>query len=120
MLDLARLFGGVDVDGAVRRHRRDSSNLIRRGGAQRVRRNADHRAVEPGDGGPATLKQAGEAVDRVQEAGLARAGWGIAEIAVGIEDGQQREADPGRAEGSRTMTLLESSATLAYGLPSGW
>ena len=46
VLDLLHLLGDMDVDRAAAGQRRNRAELLRRHGAQAVRRDADHRAVE--------------------------------------------------------------------------
>ena len=65
-------------------------------GAQRMRRDAERGAVEPGDVAPARLDQPREAVEVGQEARLPRRGRLAAAAAVGIEGRQQRQADAAR------------------------
>ncbi len=90
---LARLLGGVDVDGAGGPLLDERTQLRSIDGAQRMRRDAEGRAFEPTDMALAGLQQAPEAVEVEQEACLPGRGRLAAAAAVGIEGGQQRQPD---------------------------
>ena len=74
VLDLLHLLGDVDVDRAVRPPAAaTAAQLVRRHGAQAVRRDADHGVRQRRDRCAAALEQPREAVDVVEEPPLARA-----------------------------------------------
>ena len=99
VLHLARLLGGVDVDGAGGPSLDERAQLGGIDGAQRMRRDAEGGAGEPIDVAAARLQEPREAVEIEQEARLPRRGRLAAAAAVGIEGRQQRQADAARLGG---------------------
>ena len=93
ILHFLLLFGGVDVDRAVRVHRHQCGKLLARHRAQAV--GSDAEAVAVSQQRTAGLEHCGKAVEAMDEAALA-AVWGLsAEIAVSVKHRQQGQSDPG-------------------------
>ena len=92
IVDFARLLGGMDVDRRIgRREPHDLAELFRRDRAQAVRRDAQRVAV----GfrlARQRVEQPLERVRAVHEAALQRRRCDAAEVAVRIENGQQRQS----------------------------
>lgn len=117
VVDLLRLLGDVDVDGAAGTGGGEVRELLRGDGAERMGGDADA-VLRAGDEGVAALHQPGIAVEVVQEPALAGAGGGGAEAAVGIEDRQVGEGDAGRLRGGGDPArhLAEVGVGLAVGV----
>ena len=99
VVHLARLLGGVDVDGAGGPSLDERAQLGRIDGAQRMRRDAEGGARKPRDMAAAGLQQPREAIEIEQEARLPGRGRLPAAAAVGIEGRQQRQPDAARLRG---------------------
>ena len=106
--DLGRLLGSVDVHRGARIDaldvREDRRKLVGCDGAQGVRRDPQaqrHSGRASGQVGRKVVVEPQEAVDIVDEASLALRRWGAAKAAVCIEDGQERERDPGSLGGAQ-------------------
>src|SRR5689334_15946200 len=80
----------------TRRERQDVPQLFRRNRAKTVRRYADDRIRNTCDSTAARLDEPAETLHVIREARLLRTDRLAAEIAVGIEDRQQRERDTTR------------------------
>ena len=100
VLDFPKLLGDVDVQHAAGRQGDERRQLGRGGGAQRVRREAEARVGQGGDGAPGAFEQGGVAVEVGDEAALGRRGRGGVEAAMGVEHRQQRQADAGLRGGA--------------------
>ena len=95
VLDFSGLFGNVDVDRTAACERQDLVDLFDCRGAERVGCYADPGSWVACKMPAGAFHQAGEAVDVVDEPPLAGSGRKPAEAAMGVEDGQQRQADAG-------------------------
>lgn len=93
VLDLPGLFGDVDVHRAAIRQRQDRGDLLRRGGAQTMRRNTDDGVRQGRHGPPAGLDQPTVPFDIVDESALTGRRGLPAEAGMGIEDREQGERD---------------------------
>ena len=102
VLDLLHLLGDVDVDRAIGAIAVTARQLVRRHGAQAVRRDADD-ALESDASTASRLVSSSRAkpFEIVDETPLAVVRRGAAEAGMRIEDRQQRQADAGRARRRR-------------------
>ena len=95
VLDLLDLFGGVNVDGAAVSERQQCGQLIRRDGAQAVRRDAEIGASQRADRLAGVRQQSRKLIDITDEAPLAVMRRCAAEAAMRVEARQQGQADAG-------------------------
>jgi hypothetical protein len=100
LLHLRHLFGEVHVDRTLRRESGEAGEVLRRDGAEAVRREAEHRIgrQRPDRFGGSDV-ETGEGVRIGAEAHLSGAERPPVAAAEAIVDGQEREADAGRGRG---------------------
>src|SRR3546814_2254945 len=104
------LLGGMDMHRPCRRHGEQRREFVGRNGAERVRRDADIRVARKLP--PRPIEQRGEAIDAIEKAPLSGARRRRAEIAVRVEDGEQRQPDPRRSE--EHTSELQSLMRISY------
>ncbi len=118
VINLFQLLSDVQMQRRIWRKRHEGGELLRRDGAQAMRRDAHSGSIQSPHRAATRLEESCESVEIVDEAALPRPGRHAAEVTVRVEDRQQREPNAGilrrcsKARGEFTQVGVRFAAAI--------